>query len=386
MKRPTARPLRTLLALSLDQTEVVATDAYSIAGVYGFGRGLFERSEIAGSETSYKKLNRLHEGQLVVSRLKAFEGALAVVPQQLDGWFLSPEFPTFKCIEGELDPGYLAHICRWSDFWSILASNSKGIGARRERVHVEDLLQIQLRVPAIGEQRRQADYLDAVASWADMAAKPIGRQDADSLVALLPGLVDTLIEQDATGASAVSELADFVSDTVHPGEGPAPATSFVGLQHIESHTGRRKGSDPLGTMKGRKFRFRPGDVIYGYLRPYLNKVWVADRDGLCSVDQYVLRPHPGVDSDLIAHCLRGRKVLNRAIDLTHSLQLPRLRSGLLASLVVPVVPPDRVPSLVSRLNMMQQRAVEVAAKRTHQQELVSALLPSALNRVFANLS
>jgi hypothetical protein len=39
------------------------------------------------------------------------------------------------------------------------------------------------------------------------------------------------------------------------------------------------------------------------LRPYLNKIWVADRHGLCSVDQYVLRPRPDVDADLLAYLL-----------------------------------------------------------------------------------
>lgn len=122
------------------------------------------------------------------------------------------------------------------------------------------------------------------------------------------------------------------SHTVHPGDDPGEAQSFVGLQHIERYTGRRIGADPIDAMKGRKFRFQPGDVVYGYLRPYLNKAWAADRHGLCSVDQYVLRPKPNVAPDLIAHILRGQAILDRAIDLTHNLQLPRLRSGLLMAL------------------------------------------------------
>lgn len=59
-------------------------------GVYGFGRGLFERGPIDGGETSYKSLNRLHANMFVVSRLKAFEGALTIVPDGFNGWFLSP--------------------------------------------------------------------------------------------------------------------------------------------------------------------------------------------------------------------------------------------------------------------------------------------------------
>ncbi len=380
------RRLGDLLTLDLDQVEVVATDEYRIAGVYGFGRGLFERGPIQGSETSYGKLHRLHVSQLVVSRLKAFEGAIAVVPKTLDGWFLSPEFPTFRCIEDELDPRYLAHVCRSPEFWSMLAATSKGIGARRERVHADDLLHLELKVPSVDEQRRQAEHLDTRVSWVAELAALLGRRDADSLVALLPTLIDALIEREQVGFSKVGDQADFISDTVHPGDNPAPADSFVGLQHIESHTGQCLGSDTLGPMKGRKFRFRPGDVVFGYLRPYLNKVWVADRHGLCSVDQYVLRSRPGVSAELLAHNLRGREVLKRAIDLTHSLQLPRLRSGQLASLEVSLVPDTSALPLLSRLDHVRDLVVAVASKRRQQDVLVAALLPSVLNEVFASLS
>lgn len=382
----TERPLGELIQLSLDQVDADVAGRYPVAGVYSFGRGMFKRGPILGSETSYKKLNRLHVGQLVVSRLKAFEGALAVVPVDLDGWYLSPEFPTFECIDGRLDLAYLGYICRWPEFWALLRGTSRGIGARRERVHAEDLLRLNLDVPSFDEQRKRAARLDTASEAFRRASDGIGKMASQTTVELLPGLVDTIVNRAALDEVSVGDAIDFVSDTVHPGDDPAPATSFVGLQHIESHTGRLLGSDPLGPMKGRKFRFQPGDVLFGYLRPYLNKVWLADRHGLCSVDQYVLRPRNGVDGALMAHCLRGRNLLNQAIDLTHSLQLPRLRSGLLAALEVPVVPDGDAASLVTRLDRLRDQIVGLGMMRRHQEDLVRALVPSALNEAFAGLS
>lgn len=382
----TERPLADLIQLSLDQVDVDFAGRYPVAGVYSFGRGMFKRGPILGSETSYKTLNRLHVGQLVVSRLKAFEGALAVVPVDLDGWHLSPEFPTFECIDGRLDPAYLGFICRWPKFWAMLRGTSRGIGARRERVHAEDLLRLNLDVPSFDEQRKRAARLDTVSEAVRRASDGIGKMASQTAVELLPGLVDTIVYRAALDDVSLGDAIDFVSDTVHPGDDPAPATSFVGLQHIESHTGRLLDSDPLSPMKGRKFRFRPGDVLFGYLRPYLNKVWLADRHGLCSVDQYVLRPRNGVDGALLAHCLRGRQLLNQAIDLTHNLQLPRLRSGLLAALEVPVVADGAAASLVTQLDRLRDQIVELSVMRRHQEDLVRALLPSALNEAFAGLS
>ena len=45
----------------------------------------------------------------------------------------------------------------------------------------------------------------------------------------------------------------------------------------------------MSKLTGRKPRFANGDIVYAYLRPYLNKVWVAEFDGLCSVDQFAYK-------------------------------------------------------------------------------------------------
>lgn len=177
-----------------------------------------------------------------------------------------------------------------------------------------------------------------------------------------------------------------MSDTVHPGDDPSPADCFIGLQHIESHTGTRVGVDDLAHVDGRKFRFCPGDVVYGYLRPYLNKVWLADRHGLCSVDQYVLRPREGVSSRLLTYLLRTEDVLRQAAEFTHRLQLPRLRSGLLASIDVPTVPDAAVSVVLAGLDHMQQVVTSAAEMRARQERLTASLVPAALNEVFGGLS
>lgn len=123
------------------------------------GRGLFHRESILGSQTGYKKLYRLHAGHIVMSRLKAFEGAISYVPERFNGSFLSSEFPAFEVKEEIADIQYVSHICGWPDFWGLLQQESKGIGARRERVSVERLLSIKIP-PDLDEQRRVANKVD----------------------------------------------------------------------------------------------------------------------------------------------------------------------------------------------------------------------------------
>jgi type I restriction enzyme, S subunit len=93
--------------LKLTRDEVVLQDdgTYDTAGVLSFGRGLFRRPPVRGSETSYSSYFRLNKDQFVYSRLFAWEGALAVVPPEFDGLFVSAEFPTFAIQSERAIPG-----------------------------------------------------------------------------------------------------------------------------------------------------------------------------------------------------------------------------------------------------------------------------------------
>ena len=67
-----------------------------------------------------------------------------------------------------------------------------------------------------------------------------------------------------------------------------PRAKFIGMQHIEAHTMRLLGTVSADSMKSTSNAFRSGDVLYGRLRPYLNKVCRSDFEGLCSGELIVI--------------------------------------------------------------------------------------------------
>jgi type I restriction enzyme S subunit len=372
-----------VLLRNSDEVPIEATEMYRTAGIYSYGRGLFERPVISGSETSYRSYFRLHEGQFVYSKLFAWEGAVAVVGPSFDGLFVSSEFPTFDIDPDVALSGYIAALCRWPEFHRAVAGGRSGLGVRRQRVNPERLLSVEVPLPDLSEQQQIVTRLAKLLGEVDVIEERLGRNDPALIVALYPSLVARRLATEAVRSQPVGDLVQFVNDLVRPGEPTEPAQAFVGLQHIESHTGRRIGSLPLGGEKGRKFRFQPGDIVYGYLRPYLNKVWVADMCGLCSVDQYVLRPTNGFPASYLAHALRSRATLDQAIELTHNLQLPRLRSGLLANVEIPVIAPERVSPLVDELDQALETIVDARSLRLRQDRVIKGLRESVLNRAFA---
>jgi type I restriction enzyme, S subunit len=160
-----------VVCLARDETRVSPDGDYRTAGILNRGRGLFERPPITGVETKYTKLFRLHEGQLVYSKLFGWEGSVAVVSPAFDGCFVSPEFPTFDTDDSQIDRSYLGQIIRWDGFVEQLAGGTTGMGQRRQRVNIEQFENSVIPLPDLDEQRRIATYLESLDGLADMVAQ-----------------------------------------------------------------------------------------------------------------------------------------------------------------------------------------------------------------------
>ena len=153
-----------VLSLSLAPQRVEPERRYPALGVYGFGRGVItDKPAVRGADIAASVLFEVKSGQFIYSRLKAFEGAFAVVPDKADGHFVTNEFPTFDCNPERLDAAYLAWLFRLPATWAKLSEESKGVGARRERVHPEALVSLRIPLPSVAEQRRIVGRLDSAA-------------------------------------------------------------------------------------------------------------------------------------------------------------------------------------------------------------------------------
>ena len=123
-------------------------------------------------------------------------------------------------------------------------------------------------------------------------------------------------------ASTLGQVAKLVKDKVDPSS--APECPYVGLEHIEAHTMTLVGTGRGSDVKSTKTRFSAGDVLYGKLRPYLNKVVQPDFDGMCSTDILVFTESDQLDSGYLAHYLNQLWVAGRAHHLSTGVELPRV--------------------------------------------------------------
>ena len=162
LAEPSERQLGEFLELREDRVSVESGCRYPQVGVRGFVGGLFFKEAVLGSETTYRSFNRLSSGLLVVSQPKGWEGAVAVCTSKHEGWFVSPEYRTFRCRRNLLDERYLAALLTTPWFRQRLTKVVRGQGARRERLRPEMLLGMAVRMPAIEHQRASRRSFESV--------------------------------------------------------------------------------------------------------------------------------------------------------------------------------------------------------------------------------
>jgi type I restriction enzyme S subunit len=184
-------PLCNFLDLHEEVVPIEIGVPYPQVGVRGFGGGLFAKPPVLGGQTTYRSFNRLYSSALVMSQVKGWEGAIAVTPPGLEGFFVSPEYRTFRCKEVRCLPEYLAAIVPTEFFWGRLKDATRGVGARRERTRPEQFLQLSFSMPSLSDQHR------AVAMFAMIPEIRSVQRDTDAeLDALLPAILDKAFKGD----------------------------------------------------------------------------------------------------------------------------------------------------------------------------------------------
>ncbi|SFM30054.1 restriction endonuclease subunit S [Nitrosomonas communis] len=139
-----------------------------------------------------------------------------------------------------------------------------------------------------------------------------------------------------------------------------PNLPFIGMEHVEAHTMRLLGTVRAGTMKSSAVHFQPGDVLYGRLRPYLNKVYRPDFEGLCSAEFIVFPKADGVDSRYLQYFLNSSAFVSFASHLNTG-DRPRVDFDQLAPYEFPVASIDQQKHIVAEIEKQFSRLDEAVA-------------------------
>ena len=161
---------------------------------------------------------------------------------------------------------------------------------------------------------------------------------------------------------SVKDVFKKVEETVLP-ISIRGSVNYIGLENITQTSGQLSGkivTDNLTEIKSLKNVFGPGDILYGKLRPNLNKVWFSDRKGICSTDIFVVR---ALDKRVLpafyAYIFRSGHFNNAVISELKGTQLPRIGWQSFENLKIPL-PPLEVQQEIMRTIEGYQKVIDGA--------------------------
>jgi len=117
----------------------------------------------------------------------------------------------------------------------------------------------------------------------------------------------------------------------------------IELEHINQETGRINGWSNSIEQKSAKTYFKTGDILYGKLRPYLKKYYLAEFDGVCSTEIWVIKGKTNLVCNEFLFYLIQTEKFNFVANISTGTKMPRADWDYIKSTIfkIPPLPEQR---------------------------------------------
>ncbi len=182
-----------------------------------------------------------------------------------------------------------------------------------------------------------------------------------------------------SGEWETRKLGDIVSrnkETFDP-QKSRDTPHLIELENIESKTGRILGVAELEKHNSLKSRFQAGDILFGKLRPYLQKFARPDFQGVCTSEIWVLRSKE-ISSAFLFYLVQTERFIQLA-NISSGSRMPRAEWNFLAGADFKIPHPDEQRKIAECLGsldaLITAEGRKLEALRQHKQGLMQKLLP-----------
>lgn len=371
-------PLGELLSRADEPAELAPDTDYHEVTVRLWGKGVISRGKVRGADVTTAR-RFVRSGQLILSKIDARNGALGMVPPELDGAIVSNDFPSFEVNEaGGYLPSFMSWLVQSSAFVDLCKKSSEGT-TNRVRIKEERFLKQRVQLPSPDEQKAIVARLDALADKTRQLTTHI-----DAIEANADQLLAQCFRQAIAGAPyrPMSEVAPLVRRQAVI----APEASYpeLGIRSFGKGTFHKPAVPGMELGNKRLFRIETGDLLFSNVFAWEGAIAIAGpadagrfgshRFMTCVVDEgsvlpnfllyYLLAPE-GLEK--VREASPGGAGRNRTLGVDK-----------LAKIKVPVPRPAAQKAFVNLQITVSTLKARNAAIRADS----AALLPSTLGRIF----
>lgn len=299
------------------------------------------------------------ENDIVLNKMNAVIGSIGI--SKYVG-LVSPIYLVLAIRNHELfSPLYFSRMFEIKALQESLSQYASGIMKIRESIDYLDFKKMHIPLPPLQEQKAIADFLDKKTHQIeDFITKK------QKLITLLEEKKQTLINQCVTqGLDSSTSLKDsgvewlgkipthwevkklkYVVSLRNQKEGESDFR--IGLENIESKTGRFIQADE-SAFDDEGIGFFEGDVLFGKLRPYLAKVFLADRNGIC-VSEFLVLKSEGILNRFLKFLMLSGVFIEVVNSSTYGTKMPRANWEFIGNLKIPLPPLEEQKAIAEYLD------------------------------------
>ena len=190
-------------------------------------------------------------------------------------------------------------------------------GFKVVEINPKDIAKITIPIPPLPEQQRIVSYLDA-----EFAKIEALKANAEKQLQAAKDLFQAALKELLTPKEGWVEKK--FGDVCHyyKVQGKWENIEYIGLEHIEAHTSNLLATISANDVESSTFKFNKGDVLYGRLRPYLQKVVIAPFDGCCSTEIFPIKSNI-INNAFLKYWLLSDRVTEIMINSCSGCRMPR---------------------------------------------------------------
>jgi len=344
-----------------------------------WGKGVVSRGKVRGSDVVSVRRG-VRANQLILSKIDARNGAIGLVPPELDGAIVSNDFPSFEFRDPErCDAAFMGWLVRSAPFVELCKAASEGT-TNRVRIKEDRFLDQQIGLPPLSEQQAIVARLDALAEKTREVEAHLDAVERDSEHLLALRFRDVIAD---APLRAMAEVAPLVRrEQAIDLDGRYPELGVRSFGKGTFHKSPLSGSE-VGTK--RLYRIEPGDLLFSNVFAWEGAIAIAQSTdaGRFGSHRFItcraapdlataefLRYYFLTDDGMlkIGEASPGGAGRNRTLGLEK-----------LMAVEVPI-PPSAAQETFDRL---QSNVAALKAKHAAIRQANAALLPATLERLFA---
>jgi len=317
-------------------------------GVKLWGEGAYEREPVDGGNTKYQTLFRAESEDIIVNKIWARNGSVAVVQPALSGCVGSSEFPMFEVERAKLLPRYMHWITKSRRFWDSCDELSSGTSGMN-RIRTEQFLTLQIPLPPVEVQREIVAEIEGYQKVIDGA-----RAVLDHYRPHIPINPDWPMV-------ALGDVCEINPETVNPtSEYPNQNIHYIDISSVENGTGRFMGYTEVASAEApsRARRVvRTGDVLLSTVRPNLrafNLLKDVRERTVASTGFAVLRSRPAIlDPMFLLGCVFADGAVTQMVGMMGRGAYPSINQSDVASIKIPLPPLETQHAIVAEIEAEQ---------------------------------